>query len=441
MLMHMRELHQAMTHKQSTRRKGWTIFITAAISVALVVVAMNFATPEKTLERKIEHRFAIADPQFRREMSVMLGPSVISGNHVTALHNGVEIFPAMLDEIRGAQVSVNFETYIYWSGEIGQLFTEALSERAREGVPVNVTIDWVGSLKMDQELLAQMETAGVTVHRYRPLHWYNLGRMNNRTHRKLLVVDGRVGFTGGVGIADVWRGDAQGPEHWRDSHYRVEGPVVAQMQAAFNDNWIKSTGVVLNGADYFPPLHASGEMDAHVFISSPAGGSESMHLMYLMAIAAAEHAIDLAAAYFVPDELIIEALVAAGERDVAVRILVPGPHTDSETVRLRSKAVWDRLLTAGVEIYEYQPTMLHTKLLVIDKEFVSVGSTNFDPRSFRLNDEASLNIYEHEFAQQMSGIFEADLASASPYTLEMWNRRPLREKLTERLLWPIRSQL
>ena len=420
---------------------GWTIFMTAAISLLLFVLAMNFATPEKTIERKIEHRFSIADPQFRREMSVMLGPSVIPGNRVTALHNGVEIFPAMIEAIRGAQVSVNFETYIYWSGETGRQFTEALSERARAGIPVNVTIDWVGSIKMDQELLDRMEEAGVTVHRYRPLHWYNLGRMNNRTHRKLLVVDGRIGFTGGVGIADVWQGKAEDPEHWRDSHYRIEGPVVAQMQAAFNDNWIKSKGVVLNGPDYFPPLETSGDMDAHMFIASPAGGSESMHLMYLMAIAAAEHSIDLAASYFVPDELIVRALLAARGRDVAVRILVPGPHIDSEAVRLRSKSDWGRLLTAGVELYEYQPTMLHTKLLVIDKEFVSVGSTNFDPRSFRLNDEASLNIYDHQFAQQMASVYEADLESAMPYTLAMWKRRPLREKLAERLLWPIRSQL
>ena len=373
----------------------------------VVVLAMNFATPEKTIEREIEHRFTISDPQFRREMSVMLGPAIITGNHVTALHNGAEIFPAMLGAIRGAQVSVNFETYIYWSGEIGQQFAGALSERAHAGIPVNVMIDWVGSIKMDQELLDQMEEAGVTLHRFRPLHWYNLGRMNNRTHRKLLVVDGRVGFTGGVGIADVWQDKAQGPDHWRDSHYLVEGPVVAQMQAAFNDNWIKTTGVVLNGPDYFPPLDASGDMDAHMFIASPASGSESMHLMYLL---------------------------AARGRDVAVRILVPGPHIDSETVKLRSKAYWRRLLSAGTTIYEYQPTMLHTKLLVIDKEFVSVGSTNFDPRSFRLNDEASLNIYDRGFAQQMTSVFESDVGSAMPYTLEMWEKRPFRENLAERLL-------
>ena len=420
---------------------GWTILFTAVATVLLVVLAMNFATPEKKMERKIEHRYSIDDPQFRREMSVMLGPSVIQGNQVTALQNGAEIFAAMLEAIDDARVSVNFETYIYWSGEIGKKFADALSAKARDGVPVNVVIDWAGSIKMDAVLLEQMENAGVNVHRYRPLHWYNLGRMNNRTHRKLLVVDGSIGFTGGVGVADVWQGEADSPEHWRDSHYRIVGPVVAQMQAAFNDNWIKSTGVVLNGVDYFPPLTPAGDMDAHMFIASPAGGSESMHLMFLMAIAAAEDSIDLAASYFVPDELIIQALVAALKRDVRVRILVPGPHIDSEAVRLSSKSDWGRLLTAGAQIHVYQPTMLHTKLLVIDKEFVSVGSTNFDPRSFRLNDEASLNIYDHGFAQQVADVFEADLKSAKPYTLEMWKDRPLKEKLAERLLWPIRSQL
>lgn len=420
---------------------GWTIFFTAVATVLLVVLAMNFATPEKKMEREIEHRHEVADPQFRREMSVMLGPSVVHGNQVTALQNGAEIFAAMLEAIDGAQVSVNFETYIYWSGEIGKKFADALSTKARAGIPVNVVIDWVGSIKMEDALLEQMEEAGVNVHRYRPLHWYNLGRMNNRTHRKLLVIDGRIGFTGGVGVADVWQGEAESPDQWRDSHYRIEGPVVSQMQAAFNDNWIKTTGVVLNGIDYFPPLTPAGDMDAHMFIASPAGGSESMHLMFLMAIAAAEHSIDLAASYFVPDELIVQALVAALRRDVRVRILVPGPHLDSEAVRLSSKAEWGRLLSAGAQIHVYQPTMLHTKLLVIDKEFVSVGSTNFDPRSFRLNDEASLNIYDHGFAQHVTDVFEADLKSAKPYTLEMWKDRPLKEKLAERLLWPIRSQL
>jgi cardiolipin synthase A/B len=419
----------------------WTILATIAATVLVVVIAMNFATPEKKLERKIEHRHAVADPQFRREMGVMLGPMILPGNQVRDLQNGQEIFPAMLDAIASARETVAFETYIYWSGEIGTRFAEALAERARAGVEVRVLVDWAGSIKMQHELLEGMQRAGVELHRYHPPHWYSLGRMNNRTHRKLLIVDGRVGFTGGVGIADQWQGRAQSPDHWRDLHFRVEGPAVAQMQAAFMDNWIKATGEVLHGAGYFPPLEPAGDADAHVFISSPAGGAESMHLMYLLSIAAAAHSIDLQASYFVPDRLVIRALLAARARGVRVRVLLPGPHIDSELVRISSKRLWGELLRAGVEIYEYQPTMLHNKLMVVDREMVSVGSTNFDIRSFRLNDEASLNLYDRAFAERMTAVFEHDLQSGRPYTHEMWQRRPWRERFAERVLLPIRSQL
>lgn len=419
----------------------WTIVITALLTVLAVVVAMNFKTSEKSLERKIEHRYAVADPQFRREMGVMLGPGITAGNKVTDLQNGDQIFPAMLDAIASAQRTITFETYIYWSGDIGQKFADALAERARAGVKVKVMLDWAGSIKMEDALLEEMQSAGVEVHQYRPLRWYNLGRLNNRTHRKLLVVDGKIGFTGGVGIADQWEGDAQDVDHWRDMHFRIEGPAVSQIQAAFNDNWIKTTGVVLNGEDYFPALPHAGDMDAHMFIASPAGGSESMHLMYLMAIAAAEHSIDLQAAYFVPDELMLNALKAARHRKVRVRIILPGEHTDSDSVRLASKAQWGELLLAGVEIYEYQPTMMHNKLLIVDKVMTSVGSTNFDERSFRLNDEASLNIYDPAFAARMTEVFETDLKPTVRYTYQSWQARPLKEKLFEKFVLPIKSQL
>ena len=316
-----------------------------------------------------------------------------------------------------------------------------MSERAQAGVAVKVVIDWAGSIKIEDALLEQLRQAGVEVRMYRPLKWYNLGRLNNRTHRKLLVVDGTVGFTGGVGIADQWEGHAQDPDHWRDVHFQIEGPVVAQIQAAFNDNWIKITGEVLNGGDYFPPLAPTGDMDSQMFIASPAGGSESMHLMYLMAIAAAGTSIDLAASYFVPDDLVLAALLAARKRDVRVRILLPGKHIDSETVRIASKAHWEPLLEAGVEIHEYQPTMMHNKVLIVDREMVSVGSTNFDPRSFRLNDEASLNVYDRAFAERMSAVFDEDLEATQRYTLEMWRGRPLKERLVEKIILPIRSQL
>ncbi|MGM0678153.1 phospholipase D-like domain-containing protein [Ectothiorhodospira marina] len=419
----------------------WIITITALATSLVLVFLQNFKTPEKAVERKVAHRHAVSDPQFRREMSVLMGPSIVQGNRVTALQNGQEIFPAMLLAIRSAQTSITFETHIYWSGEMGEAFSQAFSERARAGVPVSVIIDWVGSNKMEPSLLDSMQAAGVRVQRYRPLHWYHIGRMNNRTHRKLLVVDGCIGFTGGVGIADQWTGDGGDPDHWRDTHYRIEGPVVAQLQAAFNDNWIKTTGQVLNGPSYFPALQGHGDMDAHVFVASPSGGSESMHLMYLLAIAASEVTIDLAASYFVPDRLLIRALIAARGRNVRVRILLPGPHIDAFTVKIASKADWGELLHAGAEIHVYQPTMLHTKLLIIDAEFVSVGSTNFDMRSIRLNDEASLNIYSTAFATQTTAVFEDDLLRAEPYSLAYWQRRSWREKVSERILLPIRSQL
>ncbi|HEY1137579.1 MAG TPA: phospholipase D-like domain-containing protein [Xanthomonadaceae bacterium] len=418
-----------------------SIVITAILTLIAIVVAMNFATPEKKLERKVAHRYAVRDPQFRREMGVMLGPGLMAGNDVADLQNGDEIFPAMLDAIRAAQRSITFETYIYWSGEVGRQFADALSERARAGVKVSVLIDWLGSVKMDDALLQQMKDAGAEVEKYRPLKWYNLGRINNRTHRKILVIDGSIGFTGGVGIADQWNGHAQDAEHWRDMHFRVAGPVVAQFQAAFNDNWIKSTGKVLNGPDHFPAIPAAGDVDAHMFVASPAGGSESMHLMYLMAIAASVESIDLQAAYFVPDTLIIQALLEARRRGVRVRVLLPGRHIDSDTVRVASKAHWGELLLGGVEIHEYQPTMMHNKMLIVDRAMVSVGSTNFDVRSFRLNDEASMNIYDPAFALRMTEVFEGDLGPAKPYTWEMWRARPLREKILEAVVLPFKSQL
>jgi cardiolipin synthase len=418
-----------------------TIIATVLVTVLVVLIAVNVSAPERKLQRRIEHRYVTEDEQFLREMSVLLGPAILPGNRVIALQNGDEIFPAMLDAIRGAQRTITFETYIYWAGKIGTEVAEALAERARAGVAVHVTVDWAGAFKMDDDLLECMRSAGVELHHYRPLHWYSLSRLNNRTHRKLLIVDGVVAFTGGVGIADPWLGNAEDEDHWRDMHFRIEGPVVAQVQAAFNDNWIKSTGVVLNGEDYFPPLEPIGDSPAHMFISSPAGGSESMHLMFLMSIAAAKRTIDLCAAYFVPDHLMRKALIDARERGVRVRILVPGAHIDSMTVKIASKTCWGDLLKAGIEMFQYCPTMLHLKMLIVDGAMVSVGSTNFDRRSFRLNDEASLNVYDSDFASQMAEIYEADLQRAEPYSYEDWKRRPLRRRMFERLIEPFRSQL
>jgi cardiolipin synthase len=294
---------------------------------------------------------------------------------------------------------------------------------------------------MDQASMDAMKAAGVQLQRYHKPVWWKLTRLNNRTHRKLLVVDGKIGFTGGVGIADKWNGHAQDPDHWRDSHFRVEGPVVGQIQAVFMDNWTKATGVVLDGDDYFPPLEKTGNSPAQMFASSPNGGSESMHLMYLMAITAARQTIDLSSSYFVPDELAIKALVAAAKRGVRVRIITPGKNIDSDVVRAASRERWGELLEAGVRIAEYQPTMFHVKALVVDSLLVSVGSTNFDNRSFSINDEANLNVLDPDFARQQAAVFEDDWQHARPISLTRWQDRPLLEKMSGELATLVGAQL
>ncbi len=413
----------------------------ATTTAAGGLVAINWRTGQQPFERRIERLYALEDPRFARELGVLLGPPFVGGNHVVALRNGDEIFPSMLDAIRAAQTTIAFETYIYWAGDIGRAFADALAERARAGVRVHVLLDWVGSARMDDALIDALQAAGVEVHKYHAPHWSRLGRMNNRTHRKLLVVDGAVGFTGGVGIAPEWTGNAQGPDHWRDMHYRVEGPVVAQMQAVFIDNWIEAAGEVLHGERYFPLPRTAGTMSAQMFSSSPTGGSESMQLMYLLAIASATRSIDLSAAYFVPDAMTRDALVAALRRGVRLRIVVPGPYIDSDTVQNASRARWGPLLEAGAEIAEYQPTMYHCKVLIVDRLLTSVGSTNFDNRSFRLNDEATLNVLDAGFAAAQTATFEADLAQSRRVTLAEWRERPWRERVVERAASLIGSQL
>jgi cardiolipin synthase len=261
--------------------------------------------------------------------------------------------------------------------------------------------------------------------KYHRPQWYRFKHLNHRTHRKLLIVDGRIGFTGGVGIADEWSGNGQDPDHWRDTHFRIQGPVVAQLQGAFSDNWTQASGQVLHGDDYFPTLQPGGKFTAQMFKSSVEGGAESMQLMYLLTIAAAKTSIDLSMAYFIPDNHTMDHIVAALKRGVRVRVILPGQHNDSNLVRAASRAKWSRILENGGEIYEYQPTMYHCKVLVVDNLWVSVGSTNFDSRSFRLNDEANLNVYDADFAKRQTAQFEEDLKKSHRVTYDEWKSRPI----------------
>jgi cardiolipin synthase A/B len=420
----------------------WLITLTTvAATVLLTILFLNLRTSEKQIRYEVHHEFTVTDPQFIRSMGELLGPAIRTGNKITALHNGDEIFPAMLAAIRGARETITFETYIYWSGEIGQEFSEALSERSRAGVKVHVMLDWVGCGKIEARYLEEMKTAGVEIERYHPIHWHTIARINNRTHRKLLVVDGRIGFTGGVGIADQWTGNAESEEHWRDSHYKLEGPAVAQMQAAFTDNWIKTRARVLFGRGYFPDLQPVGESLAQVFKSSRGEGSESVRLMYLLSIASAARTIRLQAAYFVPDELAIATFITARRRGVKIEIILPGPHTDEQIVQRASRHLWPELLDAGINIYEFEPTMYHCKVFIVDEIWVSVGSTNFDDRSFRLNDEVNLNTYDAEFAAAQIKVFEQDLRRSRRVTRGELNDRSSFGKLCDRLALTLRRQL
>lgn len=338
------------------RRTVMLIATAVLITFAVFLLAADLIGGEKKIKQQIERLYSLDDARFTHELGVLLGPPFLQVNRLQVLFNGDQIFPPMLGAINGAKRSITFETYIYWSGDIGLEFAQALAQRARHGVKVHVLRDWVSSSKVDDSIIDELTAAGVEIRKFHPPHWTHLGRLNNRTHRKLLIVDGNLAFTGGVGIAPQWTGNAQNPQHWRDTHVQVQGPVVAQMQAVFLDNWIKVTGVVLHGPDYFPSLAASGNSSAQMFSSSPSGGSESMQLMYLLAITSASRSIDLSAAYFVPDTLFVDALVQAMNRGVKLHIVVPGEKIDSETVRSASRATWGPLLAAGAVIAEYRPT-------------------------------------------------------------------------------------
>jgi cardiolipin synthase len=394
-----------------------------------------------TIKYQIDTQYAVTDPQFFRSMGQLLGPGIVPGNKVTALVNGDQIFPEMLAAIQRAQKTITFETYIYWSGEVGARFTDALVERARAGVKVHLLLDWFGSSRIDSDALRRMEDAGVEVEKYHPLFWKGPLRVNHRDHRKLLVVDGRVGFTGGAGIADLWLGNGQDAAHWRDTQFKLEGPAVGQMQAAFMDNWMKTRNDVLHSEDYFPALGPAGNDHAQVFFSSPRDGVESVRLMYLLSIAAARKNIRLASPYFVPGDLMVEGLVEARKRGVEVEVILPGPITDTYFVGLASRDRWEPLLKAGVKIYEYQPTMYHTKVMIVDDIWVSVGSANIDSRSFRLNDEANLNVFSRDFAAEQIRIFEMDKAKAREVSPKEWHERGFWRRLGEALTGLMRSQL
>jgi cardiolipin synthase A/B len=389
----------------------------------------------------MRHQFGVADVAFLQTMHALTGAPLSEGNRVDILCNGVQIFPSMLSAIKSAKKTINLEFYIYWDGEIGRTFAEMLAEKARAGVAVKIILDAVGSATMSRQMIDFLTRNGVDLEWYHPLRWYTISRFNHRTHRKLLIVDGRVGFSGGVGIADNWLGDADSPEHWRDTVARVEGPVVTQMQFAFMDNWVKSRGELLTGLDYFPAVDRAGDQVTQVIKSSPSEGSSTVKLLYIISIVSATKSIYISNAYFVPDRDTIRALEGAVRRGVDVRVIVPGEETDVPIVRQASRVHYEWLLRRGIRIFEYQPTMMHAKTMVADGMWTTIGSSNFDDRSFRLNDEVNVNVYDAGTARQMEEIFFEDLARSREITLRKWFKRGTLDRLKEKIANVLRPQL
>ena len=350
--------------------------------------------------------------------------------------------PGLAREHERAERTVDLLTYVYWRGDIAHDVAQLLCRRARDGLEVNVLLDWIGTAKMDSGLIDRMRDAGVWVAKFRPLKPYAVRRLNNRTHRKLLIADGRVGMTGGVGIAEEWTGDAQDPDHWRDTHVRVRGPVVRHLQGAFAENWLEATGDALVGPGYLPDLEPVTEGGPMQVVRSKAGvGDTNVEALYFLAIESARETLDLTAAYFAPRPAFVQVLCDAAKRGVCVRLLVPGPHIDKEFVRIAGRAAYDALLDCGVEIYEYQPTMLHAKSLCIDGAWASVGSVNFDNRSFQLHDEATLCVQSARFAAQLSEQFERDLDVSEQIRPGAFHRRGLHHRFAERALGLARREL
>jgi cardiolipin synthase A/B len=389
----------------------------------------------------MRHQFGVRDVAFLQTMHALTGSAMTAGNKVDVLRNGVQMFPSMLAAIKAAKRTINLEFYIYWDGEVGRIFAETLAEKARSGVEVKVILDAFGSATMSRSLIEFMRRNGIDVEWYHPLRWYTLSRMNHRTHRKLLIVDGRVGFTGGVGIADEWLGDADAPNHWRDTLVRVEGPVVTQMQFAFMDNWVKSRGEILTGLDYFPQVEPMGTHLAQVIKSSPAEGSSTVKLLYIISICSAVKTIYINNAYFLPDSDTIRALEGAVRRGVDVKVIVPGDFTDVPIVRQASRFHYELLLRKGIHIYEFQGTMMHAKTMVVDGIWTTIGSSNFDDRSFRLNDEVNVNIFDEEIAREMEKMFALDLARSAEVTMRWWPKRGVLDRMKETVAEWFKPQL
>lgn len=434
-----------MTTSGSGRRKPTRllaiVLASAAAGYALAVTAAKSGAPKQTVY-ELPHGFTVSEPTFLP--SALPGPTMTSGNQLDLLENGDAIFPAMLAAIASAQKTINFEAYIFFSGKVGSLFRDALAERAAHGVAVRVLLDAVGSPRRslradDVEILRR---AGCRVEFFHSTKPWMLWVVDHRNHRRILVVDGNLGFTGGVGFADEWTGDGGSRGHWRDTQVRVQGPAVRGLQRAFQENWSEVTGEALVGEEFFPELPQAGSTRVAVVPSSPLAAMSGAGRVYSVTLAAAAKEIWISSSYFLPDDATVGLLVAAVKRGVDVRVIIPSDeHNDVPATKAAGRAALGTLLADGVKVHEYEPSMLHLKTMVVDGVFSTVGSANFDERSFHLNEEVNLVVYDAAFAGLMKEAFRRDLSRCQPYTHAMWKKRSLRKRLTEWVVRPFRSEL
>ncbi len=409
--------------------------------LALVLFFCLFFIRRHTIDYRFEHTFNVHSPEFIGSALALSQPVLLGGNKIELLQNGDEYFAAMLQAIRSARKTINFEAFIFYSDPIGTQFRDSLCERARAGLEVRILLDGIGSgWKLNNSDVRQMKKAGCKFAYYHPTHSWRFDRTNRRSHRRILVIDGKLGFTGAVGFAKEWSGHAQDKDHWRDAQMHIEGPLVAQLQAAFQEHWVKTFGEALSGADQFPAIENAGPLKAQV-VTSRSFSTAPVPLLEAVGFTAAERRIWVTNAYCTPTPDQVEQLVQAVQRGVDVRFLLPGPNNDQPMTKSAGRSAYGQMLEGGVKIFEYQPTMIHTKCMVIDGLFSMFGSSNLDARSSEINEELDVVVYDEGFGRQMETMFEKDLAQSREYTLEQFKNRPVWERTTEWLMLPFRSQL
>ena len=407
------------------------IFLLWLVVVVLFTPAINY---------HLSHRASVHDHDFLYTIQSTCQAALHQGNRVEIFTNGERFYPAMLDAIRSATQSINMELYIFQPGKVADQFITALSERARQGVNVTIVVDAIGSFSLRGRPVRRLRRAGCRIESYQRLRWYSLARLNNRTHRELLIVDGRIAFAGGPGIADWWRYPGKHARPWRDTMARVEGPLVSALQGVAAENWLECCGEILTGAEYFPDLHKAGSTTAFVVKSSPSDRATTSRVTFQLLMEAADHEVRISTPYFLPDRSLRRALVAIAKRGVRVTVVVPGTATDQRWVRLASRRMWGPLLEAGIRIFEYRETMMHAKILLVDGIWSMIGTTNMDNRSFEHNDEVNVAMLDAAVAGRLLVDFEQDLRDSNEVRLEQWRARPLWEKIVGPFVWILERQ-